>query len=210
LIREEVLSREAYALDLDERDQVIKRRLVQKLTFVLGDLAETLEPTEDELRDYLRQHEAKYRIPTTVSFTHIYFNPDRRSDAKADAENVLNRLHRGAITVDEALLLGDAIMLDSVYRQMTPQRVAGVLGPAFADTVFTLESQSWHGPVASPFGLHLIYIDERTESRAPDFAAIREQVQSDFSYTRKQKVVQEIYDAAKARYTILVEGLPYE
>jgi hypothetical protein len=46
-IRDEILFREASAMDLDDRDLVIQRRLVQKLTFVFEDLAETIEPADD-------------------------------------------------------------------------------------------------------------------------------------------------------------------
>jgi hypothetical protein len=43
-IRDEILFREAMAMDLDDRDLVIQRRLVQKLTFVFEDLKILLKP----------------------------------------------------------------------------------------------------------------------------------------------------------------------
>ena len=58
-IREEILSREAHAMGLDEQDMVIKRRLVQRLIFVFEDLAEAAEPTDDELKKYAQQHQEK-------------------------------------------------------------------------------------------------------------------------------------------------------
>ena len=51
-IRDEILHREAVAMDLNDRDLVIQRRLVQKLTFVFEDLAGSVEPTDEELRKY--------------------------------------------------------------------------------------------------------------------------------------------------------------
>ena len=79
-------------MDLDERDLVIQRRLVQKLTFVLEDLAESVEPTDDELKKYLQENQEKYRIPEMITFTQVYFNPDKRKDVTKEAENVLVRL----------------------------------------------------------------------------------------------------------------------
>ena len=35
-------------------------------------------------------------------------------------------------------------------------------------------------------------------------------VKNDFMYARKKQVVDNAYNAAKSRYTVLVEGLPYE
>ncbi|MCK4773517.1 MAG: hypothetical protein KAT30_01985, partial [Candidatus Krumholzibacteria bacterium] len=66
------------------------------------------------------------------------------------------------------------------------------------------------GPVGSSFGLHLVRIDGRTESRMPDFESVRERVRYDFMYDRKNDVVDEAYNSVKSRYTIRVEGLPYE
>jgi hypothetical protein len=44
----------------------------------------------------------------------------------------------------------------------------------------------------------------------PEFENIREDVKNDFMYERKKEVTDSAYNAVKSRYTILVEGLPYE
>jgi hypothetical protein len=44
----------------------------------------------------------------------------------------------------------------------------------------------------------------------PAFEHIREDVKYDFMYIRKKEVIDNAYNAAKSRYTVLVEGLPYE
>jgi len=135
-IREEILAREAYSMDLDEGDQVIKRRLVQKLSFVFEDVAEAVEPTEDELLAYAEQNRDRYLIPETIFFTHIYFNPDKRSDVAKDAGDLLARLRTSGVTDAEIATLGDAIMLDSVFRGLTRDGVARVFGMEFAEELF--------------------------------------------------------------------------
>ena len=209
-IREEILAREAKTMSLDEGDTVIKRRLVQKLLFVFENVAEAIEPTDDELREYARENQEEYVIHETVSFTHIYFNPDKRRDVKRDAESTLARLQTGKTSSEEAFSLGDAIMLDSSYRQLTRDGVTRVLGGAFADALFALDGQGWQGPIGSSFGLHVVRIDDRTDARMPEFESVRERVRYDFMYDRKTEVVDEAYKSVKPRYTILVEGLPYE
>lgn len=209
-IREEILAREAQTMALDEGDTVIKRRLVQKLLFVFENVAEAIEPTDDELREYARENQEEYVIHETVSFTHIYFNPDKRRDVKRDAESTLARLQTGKTSSEEAFSLGDAIMLDSSYRQLTRDGVTRVLGGAFADALFALDGQGWQGPIGSSFGLHVVRIDDRTDARMPEFESVRERVRYDFMYDRKTEVVDEAYKSVKPRYTILVEGLPYE
>jgi hypothetical protein len=209
-IREEILAREAYTMGLDEEDQVIKRRLVQKLSFVLEDVAEAVEPTEAELMTYVEQNRDKYLVPETISFTHVYFKPDKRSDVTKDAEGLLVRLQASGVTDAELATLGDAIMLDTVFRGLTRDGAARVLGVEFAEELFELTGEEWQGPIGSSFGLHLVRIDGRTDATMPDFETVRERVRYDLMYDRKTEVIEKAYQAVKSRYTILVEGLPYE
>jgi hypothetical protein len=209
-IRDEILFREASAMDLDDRDLVIQRRLVQKLTFVFEDLAESIEPTDDELKNYLRENQEKYRIPEMISFTQVYFNPDKRKEATGEAKTVLASLKSVQSPPEEAVSLGDSIMIDSSFRKRSPDEVARTLGKEFADELFSAGKMGWQGPIVSTFGLHLIYIEERIASKMPEFENIREDVKNDFMYERKKQVIDGAYKAVKSRYTILVEGLPYE
>jgi len=209
-IRDEILYREALAMDLDDRDLVIQRRLVQKLTFVFEDLAEAIEPSDDELKNYMRENQNKYRIPETMSFTQVYFKPGKRQDIFEEAKTVLARLKQEEIAPEEAVSFGDAIMIDASFRKKSPDEVARALGREFADELFSIDEKGWQGPIASTFGLHLVYISDHTASRMPEFENIRENVQYDFMYDRKKEVIDGAYNAVKSRYTILVEGLPYE
>jgi parvulin-like peptidyl-prolyl isomerase len=209
-IRDEILYREASAMDLDDRDLVIQRRLVQKLTFVFEDLAESIEPTDDELKNYLRENQEKYRVPEMISFTQVYFNPDKRKDALKEAKTVLARLKSAQSQPEDAVSLGDTIMIDSSFRKRSPDEAARTLGKEFADNLFSAGEMGWQGPIGSTFGLHLIYLEERIASKMPKFENIREDVKNDFMYERKKQVIDNAYNAVKSRYTILVEGLPFE
>jgi hypothetical protein len=184
--------------------------LVQKLTFVFEDLAETIEPTDDELKNYMRENQAKYRIPEMISFTQVYFNPEKRKNVMEDAKAVLARLKSAQREPKEAVSLGDTIMIDSAFREKSPDEAARILGREFASKLFSINEKGWQGPIESTFGLHLVYISEHTASRMPEFENIRENVKNDFMYDRKKKVIDGAYNAVKSRYTILVEGLPYE
>ena len=209
-IRDEILFREAMAMDLDDRDLVIQRRLVQKLTFVFEDIAEAIEPTDDELKKYLRENQEKYRIPEMISFTQVYFNPDKRKNVMEEAKTILARLKSAQIAPEEAVSLGDTIMIDSAFREKSPDEAARILGTEFASKLFSIDEKGWQGPIASTFGLHLVYISDRIASKMPEFENIRKNVQYDFMYARKKQVIESAYNAVKSRYAILVEGLPYE
>ena len=78
LVNEELLAREALEMGLEKDDTIVRRRLAQKLKFLVEDTAHFAEPTEAELRELLR---VPYRSlpggPATVSFTQVFFNPSR-------------------------------------------------------------------------------------------------------------------------------------
>ena len=72
-LKEEVLAREARALELDVGDTVVRRRLAQKMAFLLEDTIRTAEPPEAELRDFYETRPDLTRIPRRVSFTQVFF-----------------------------------------------------------------------------------------------------------------------------------------
>ncbi len=83
LIREQVLSREAVSMGLDEGDTVVRRRLAQKMGFLLKDLSDIGEPSDGELQAYLQEKRSTYEIPPRVTFTHVYFYADKRGEEGA-------------------------------------------------------------------------------------------------------------------------------
>ncbi|MDK1373563.1 MULTISPECIES: peptidylprolyl isomerase [unclassified Sinorhizobium] len=91
-LKEELLAREARELGLDADDTVVRRRLAQKMTFLIEGTARIAEPTEGELRAFYDAHREKFVRPGRVSFEHIFFDRRKRSDAAADAQRLLVRL----------------------------------------------------------------------------------------------------------------------
>ena len=80
-LREEILYREALALGLDQNDTIIRRRLAQKMEFLFEDLADQVEPTDEELKRYFDRNRDQYRLPARFSFAHVYFSVDQRGDS---------------------------------------------------------------------------------------------------------------------------------
>ena len=89
LVEEELLAREARGLGLDQNDTIVRRRLAQKLTFLVEDTSRIADPSEDELRRFYVEHATRYRTEPRVSFTHIFFSPERRPQAEDDARALL-------------------------------------------------------------------------------------------------------------------------
>ncbi len=203
-IKEEVYYREALALGLDQNDTILRRRLMQKMEFLSNDLAELNTPDEAALNKYFLDNQEKYKLPARVSFTHIYFSLDKRG-AKAfeDAKNVLSELN--TLRASEK---GDSFMLEYDFAQETPFEVERLFGKGFAEELFTLGINTWQGPIESGYGLHLVRVSEKVDSRMPELASAIDKVRTDLMFERRQKMNKEIYERFKERYEIVVEDMP--
>ena len=96
LVNEELLAREAEAMGLGEDDGIIRRRLAQKLKFLIEDTARLADPDDNALRSYFDANAARFAESPRLSFSQIYFNPENRKDAAGDAVAALAALNAGA------------------------------------------------------------------------------------------------------------------
>jgi peptidyl-prolyl cis-trans isomerase C len=84
-IHDEILYREGLALKLDQVDEIVRRRVVQKMQFLVQDLNPPAEPTNSQLQAYYDAHADMYVIAPRATFSHIYFSPDKGGDVVAEA-----------------------------------------------------------------------------------------------------------------------------
>ncbi len=205
-IREEILYREAVAMGLDQNDTVIRRRLAQKLELLSNDLAALAQPTEDEMQQYLEQKPERYGVPARISLSHVYMSRDRRGAAvEDDARHVLHKLRSKSISPGEYRELGDPFMLQYDYPSRSQQDLRELFGTAFAESVFELELGSWHGPVESSYGVHLVLVRERTEPRMPSLSEVRARLRADLLDQRRREMNEAFYAALRERYEVVVK-----
>lgn len=199
-IREEVLYREAVALGLDQNDTIVRRRLVQKLEFLSQDLVDD-EGSESDLRAFFEDNAARFEEPAALTFTHVYFNPDRRGDSlQGDAELALAELR--ADPDGEPAEFGDTFLLPLSFAQRSQREVAALFGADFAGQLEALQVGEWQGPVASGYGLHLVLLQERVDARIPEFGAVRDKVRTEYRSERRRDADEAMYQRLREQYRI--------
>ena len=67
-VSEEILFREALALGLDKEDEIIKRRLAQKMGFLAEDVAALQDPGDAELKAWFAQNADRLRFHRAQAF----------------------------------------------------------------------------------------------------------------------------------------------
>lgn len=202
-VTEEILFREAVALGLDRDDEIIKRRLAQKMDFLTADLATMEEPTRDELKEWFAKNAGRFALPPHVSFRHVYFSPDKHGastrEAAAATINLIAGKRPGSPEVAAA---GDPFMFRNTYGDSTPAQVAKEFGPEFANALFDLEAKSWQGPIRSGYGWHLVWIDSTEPGRIPDFEEVEPNVKSAWVEERYREIKRVALEEMRSRYLV--------
>jgi hypothetical protein len=205
-IRETVLYREALTMGLNKHDQVIRRRLAQKLEFLAKDLVALTPPTDEELLTYFDAHQERYQEPARYTFTQVFIDPDKRGDTTlGDAEKIKATLIAQGDAIQDAGALGDSFMLQNYYPEKDQAEIQKLFGSGFAESLVDLSSGQWHGPVLSGYGVHLVYVDNVSEPPAPVFAEVRERVMQDWKSEKGEELNEKFYANLRDRYTIVIE-----
>jgi hypothetical protein len=205
-IKETVLYREALTMGLNQHDQVIRRRLAQKLEFLAKDLVALTPPTEEELQSYFDEHLDRYQEPALYTFTQVFIDPDKRGDTTLDdAEAIKAKLIAQDDAIEDPGALGDDLMLQDYYPQKDPLEIQKLFGSGFTESLAELSPGQWHGPVLSGYGVHLVYISSITEPPAPEFTALRERVVQDWTMERGEEINDKFYASLREQYTVIIE-----
>ncbi len=199
-VKEKLLARQAQELGLDKDDIVVRRRLAQKMTFLLQDDSRNAKPSDDDLhRLYQAQqkqledsqsnqaqnnqaasNQAQVETRTLltrprISFKHIFFSRDQRADAAADARQALRELTQPDRT-PPAAAIGDRPSIKAEFHNVDERAVANQFGAKFAARIFALEPGAWQGPIESVQGVHLVRITERVPAQLRPFDEIRDEL----------------------------------
>lgn len=195
-IQEEIYYREALAMNLDHNDEIIRRRMSQKIQFLTQDIAEGAEPDEATLQQFLVDNRENYMAEKRVSFEHVYFSPDKHADAESDASKAL-------LGNPES---GDRSPVRNEFDKITASRLRSELGQEFVDALFQLEpNAAWQGPVRSGFGYHLVRITEMEPERPYALAEVREVVVNDFKYEMQQRINEELFQGLLEKYEVVLD-----
>lgn len=204
-VQNEVLYREALAMGLDRGDEIVKRRMAQKMQFLAEDVAAAREPTTAELRSFYERNSGEFAQPNRVSFRHLYFSPDRRgARAREDAEKALAKLAGQPQDGKPAASLADRFMFQDYYRDRAPEQLGRDFGPPFAMAVAKLAPGSWQGPIESGYGWHLVFVDTVIPGRVPAFEEVEPDVKAAWLADQKAAAWEKAYKDMRAKYTVLL------
>ena len=208
--RNEVLFREAMALNLNKNDQIIRRRLIQKMDYLAQGFYDEAQPlTEDDLRAYYAEHKQEYKKPASATFTHVFISSGSRAveDAKGIADALLQTLNAELVPSENAPRLGERFLYNRNYVNRDDDEIGSHFGEAFQQQIFAFEiSDSWQGPVQSSYGWHLVLLKKNTPAYIPEFDESSSAVFADAQREQQRQTKRQAIDKLMAKYKISNQG----
>jgi hypothetical protein len=200
-VRDEVYYREALAMGLDQNDLLIRRRMRQKMEFILEDLSAASEPDEQALIQFLNENADRFRLEPQMSFHQVYLNPDKNVNLEKRAARILEDLRAGV----QPEMLGDTTLMARKFELSTLSFIARSFGDSFAQDLVKLPPEEWTGPIYSALGGHIVRVDVHKESRLPELEEIRAQVEGEYLDQRRRELKDIAYQQLRQNYQVIIE-----
>jgi hypothetical protein len=199
-VRDEALYREALSLGLDNNDEILRRRLIQKMEYVAQGFVDEL-PAIDEtrLQEHFESNIENYRQAAATSFTHVFL-PNRETK---QAEALLLSLNQQKVRFEDSGQHGQRYLYHRNYVDRSDDYIASHFGKEFQQTLFQLaSSEHWQGPISSLQGLHLVMIKKMTASRLPALKEVAATVLGDVQRQQQQAMKGEAVAKIVNKYTV--------
>lgn len=191
-IEEEILYREGLELGLDNNDLIVKRRVIQKMRFLIEASTALESPSAQQLQAWLDDHPDDFMHEASVRFEHRFFARSKNRETTIERANTAL-----------ASLQSDPHPFNKPQEFVNYNLLVRELGKPVAETLLTLPIGEWSVPLQSGVGFHLFRVIERKpaqqktiqEAGAPLIAAVEQ--------AQRARMNQAAIDVIKAKYKII-------
>jgi PPIC-type PPIASE domain len=204
-IRDEALYREALNLGLDRNDEILRRRLIQKMEYVAqGFYNEVPSLSEAQLNAFFQQNKQDYAIAANATFTHVFVNhTGEKSNPQARADKLLNKLNQDKVGFDGAGHLGERFLYHRNYIERDKDDINSHFGKRFSQDLFQLTvSEQWQGPIASEHGWHLLLINNLSAARSASLTEVAGVVLADAQRQQQQQLLRQAVEKIVSKYSV--------
>ena len=116
------------------------------------------------------------------------------------------RLYRFRATgADDAVSVGDPILLENEFREVDEQTVSNVFGADFARAVFSLKPGSWAGPVKSGYGVHLVRVTDLSPATSRPFEQVRPKVLEEWRHQQETEAKAAYLGKLREKYGVVID-----
>lgn len=199
-IKQEIFYQEALKMNLDHNDEIIKRRLSQKMQFLSNDIASLNEPNEEEIKAFYKKNLNAYMSPNSYEMYQIISSPDYHENPKNEAENLLQSIAQQGPKMAENF--GDNMPFPFYFEAVDDNELNRQFGLNFTQELDKVNTNQWTGPVRSGFGYHLVFIADKKVPAPIPLKEIKDEVLRDLEYENQRKMNEMIFEEFRKNYYI--------
>jgi len=200
-VLDEIYYRRAIEIGIDKNDEMIRRRLRQKMEFISDSIVESIAPSEEALALYFVNNSERYRTEDTYSFQHIYLNTDREQE---DMRREIQRVKALLVYASEGVE-GDKSLVPKHFNAASRFTIDKTFGQGFSAALDGLEVDKWSKPISSGIGIHFIRLTELKKGYIPTISSIREQVVRDWRYQNRIDIKENMTEELMQQFQIIVD-----
>jgi peptidyl-prolyl cis-trans isomerase C len=179
---QERLLREGRALGLDVADPVVRRRVIQKTTFLVEHTPSLPEPTDAELQAWLDRHPERYARAPRCDGVQIFVDPARHPDPEGRAAALVARVASG----EDAGRIGDPLPTSPTWSGLTLGDLERRYGLPLADAAAAAAPGTWN-IVRSTLGWHAVQVTAWAPGGPRELTAVRDQVSADWETAQRAR-----------------------
>ena len=202
-IAEEVFYREAQALGLDQDDVVIRRRMRQKMQFLLQESLDRASPDEQALRAYFEANSERYRGEDRISFRQVHVG-DENAARKETMAPLLVKLNSADKSAPQSP--GGLAMLPAAMQAARVTEIDARFGEGFARELSSFPQGRWVGPARSSFGVHVVYVETNDPAPEPTFEAVLREVARDYRSEKHRETEDALIERLRSKYKVVIDG----
>ena len=208
--------------DAARRQGFDKERAVKRQTQILTDehLAKSyiqkrmlpqIKVTDKDVEAYYKEHAKEFEKPETVKARHILigFKEGIKDEEKKELKKKAEKVHDKAKGGDDFAKLAAEYSDDPGSKTKGGDLgffARGTMVHEFENAAFALKPGELSSIVETPYGYHIIKVDEKKAAETPAYDSIKEQVQAKATQAAEQKKVNDFIE--KAMKDSKVEILP--
>jgi hypothetical protein len=194
----------ALELGLHRRDALARQRLTDGARALLSEEDPQPLPTDEQLREYLEQERETFELPPRVSLVQLLFP----ADGASRASEALGRLERDGTGPEATDLPGAPPPPPRRPGPLSQEDLRRRFSGAFGELAFSADPGRWVGPVASPWGEHLLWVIERLPPSLPDVEEHREVLTESWILHRRRTRLARALEELKAERGVVVHRPP--
>ena len=172
----EVLIKEAKKLNLQENDNVIRNRLIQKMKFLLKNET-AAEPTEADLKTFYDSHKTQYSSSEKYSFTHVFFSFENHPEADALklTNDFIEKTKKQFINAEQALSFSERYPYFHNYTQRDLGFIESNFDANFAQILrgLSVDKTQWQGAIKSNLGYHAVLLIGKEADKIKSFDEVK-------------------------------------